>query len=74
MNAVDLEFLAMTIILALLGGFLVAWGKSSIFGMFLVGPIVATLILTLCFYLLGRAGAAAALAAGITGVGKAVRG
>ena len=74
MSVVDLEFLAMTVVLALLGGFLVAWGKSSIFGMVLIGPVVAILILTLCLYLLGRAGAAAALAAGITGVGKAVRG
>ena len=64
MNLIDLEFLAMTVILALLGGFLVSWGKSTIFGMVLIAPIVAILILTLCLYLLGRAGAAAALAAG----------
>lgn len=74
MNVIDLEFLAMTIILALLGGFLVSWGKSSIFGMIAIAPIVAILILTLCLYLLGRAGAAAALASGLVGVGKAVRG
>lgn len=74
MSATDLEGIAFVVVLALLAGFLAAWSRSGLVGMAIIGPVIALLLLTVCLYLLGRAGAAQALASGIAGVGRAVRG
>lgn len=74
MTTAELETIALVVILGMLAGFIVEMRSSSIFGFALLAPVVGVLLLTLCFYLLGRAGAAAALAAGIGAVGKGVRG